>query len=196
MVPNALFVAFVALLAAPLGVHSLWPIPRTLSSGSEGLKLAHGFAIQFQGSLSHHAPADLKAAVSRTLYQLKHDGLERLVIGRAGADTEKIAKARQLNVLKVELVASASNNIPGITQNANLPIGMRDEAYTLHVPADGSPSVLTANSTLGLFRGLTTFSQLWYTSGSTIYTVEAPITIWDKPAYVRVNILGSSLDAC
>ena len=191
MVSNTLFVAFVAFSATPLGVHSLWPIPRSLSSGSTGLKLSNGFSIQLQGNLSQSAPTDLKDAIQRTLYQLKHDRLERLIVGGASADATNIAKAKQLRVLHVNL-ASVSKHSLSISQNANLPIGMRDESYTLHVPADGSPSVLSANTTLGLFRGLTTFSQLWYTSGKTIYTVEAPITIWDAPAYVRTSVLGPS----
>jgi len=188
MISNTLFVAFLALVATP--VHSLWPIPRTLDSGSKGLKLANGFAIQLQGQLVHSAPADLKDAVTRTVFQLKNDKLERLVVGGASVDATKIASAKQLSLLIVTLASNPKKAL-SITDNANLPLGMRDESYTLHVPADGTPSVLTADTTLGLFRGLTTFSQLWYTSGKTIYTVEAPFTIRDKPAYVR-SLLGPS----
>lgn len=36
----------------------------------------------------------------------------------------------------------------------------------LSVPDDGSDASLTANTGLGLLRGLTTFEQLWYTSPS------------------------------
>ena len=44
--------------------------------------------------------------------------------------------------------------------------------------------MLSANTTLGLFRGLTTFGQLWYDWDGTTYTLEAPINIVDSPAYV------------
>ncbi|EJU02943.1 N-acetylhexosaminidase [Dacryopinax primogenitus] len=58
--------------------------------------------------------------------------------------------------------------------------------------------MLQANTTLGLFRGLTTFTQLWYSTGgvastypyasffpgaSMVYTVQAPVMITDSPAY-------------
>jgi hypothetical protein len=57
----------------------------------------------------------------------------------------------------------------------------------LHVPSDGSPATLSANSTLGLLRGLTTFEQLWYDlDGAATYTLEAPITISDAPAFVCI----------
>lgn len=67
-------------------------------------------------------------------------------------------------------------------------ITSRSEGYTLSIPADGSSAVLTANSTLGLFRGLTTFEQLWYYYSGTIYTLEAPIQITDEPAFVSVLV--------
>ena len=61
----------------------------------------------------------------------------------------------------------------------------RSETYKLSVPADGSSATLIANSTLGLFRGLTTFSQLWYYYNNEVYTLEAPVQITDWPAFVR-----------
>ncbi|KAF5343340.1 hypothetical protein D9758_014183 [Tetrapyrgos nigripes] len=57
------------------------------------------------------------------------------------------------------------------------------EGFSLTVPPDGSQAELKANPTLGLFKGLTTFSQLWYDLDGIAYTVEAPIAIMDEPAY-------------
>ncbi|KAG8961610.1 N-acetyl-glucosamine-6-phosphate deacetylase [Tulasnella sp. 419] len=42
---------------------------------------------------------------------------------------------------------------------------------------------------LGLFRGLTTFSQLFYTAGPTVYTYNAPIAIKDKAAFPHRGLL-------
>jgi hypothetical protein len=75
----------------------------------------------------------------------------------------------------------------------------------LNVPADGTGAVLSAASTLGLFRGLNTFAQLWYTydygkealdqdgknrDGNgvvpVVYTLSAPVAIQDSPAYVSL----------
>jgi hexosaminidase len=67
------------------------------------------------------------------------------------------------------------------------PLAARSEGYSLHVPIDGSSAVLTANSTLGLFRGLTTFEQLWYDLEGVAYSYQAPVVIVDDyPAYVSL----------
>jgi hypothetical protein len=79
-----------------------------------------------------------------------------------------------------------------------VPLAQRDEAYNLSVPADGSGAVLSARTTLGLFRGLNTFTQLWYyyagdgddagaCAGAVVYTLSAPVAIQDSPAYVRLQ---------
>ncbi|KAF8551870.1 hypothetical protein OG21DRAFT_1486637 [Imleria badia] len=43
--------------------------------------------------------------------------------------------------------------------------GKHSAEYVSTIPADRGAAVLTANSTLGLYRGLTTFGQLWYYYG-------------------------------
>ncbi|KAH8992270.1 hypothetical protein EDB86DRAFT_2830509 [Lactarius hatsudake] len=63
-----------------------------------------------------------------------------------------------------------------------LPLGTRDEAYSLAVPADSSAAVTGADSTLGLLCGLT-LSQLWYTASGTVNTSGAPVAISYSPAY-------------
>jgi hexosaminidase len=73
--------------------------------------------------------------------------------------------------------------VRSISDEATDVLESRDEAYTLTVPSDGSVATLEANSTLGLFRGLTTFGQLWYEYDGVTYTLEAPIQIHDAPAY-------------
>ena len=84
--------------------------------------------------------------------------------------------------MKLSLVHDAI--VQSITEESQKEITSRSESYELSVPVDGSPAILTANSTLGLFRGLTTFAQLWYYFGGDIYTLEAPVKIIDAPAYV------------
>jgi len=70
-----------------------------------------------------------------------------------------------------------------IANEIRAPLESRDEAYYLHIPSDGSDATLSANSTLGLFRGLTTFAQLWYTYQDTTYALGVPISVRDSPAY-------------
>lgn len=145
--------------------------------------LSFDFDIEVDGPY----PSDLQCAVARTLSYIQNDKHERLVVGRGSVDVATIESAKQLHSLIV-----FSKNSTTIASEAIAPLGTRDEAYILDIPSDGSPATLSANSTLGLFRGLTTFSQVWYTYKSNIYTVEAPISIADSPAFVRYSLIPSS----
>lgn len=62
-------------------------------------------------------------------------------------------------------------------------IGEVDEAYSLIVTNDGEVNV-SAASAIGLARGLTTFSQLFYQhTGGGVYTNLAPVEIQDSPKF-------------
>jgi hexosaminidase len=159
---------------------ALWPLPTTLQTGSTALRLSADFDIKVS---VHPAPADLQAAVTRTKGYLKTDKLERLVVGRGANDSTAIRQGKELSSLTVSLT-STSGTVRSISEEAMDALEDRDDAYSLTVPGDGSAATLKANSTLGLFRGLTTFGQLWYEFDGTTYTLEAPIQIDDAPAYV------------
>jgi hexosaminidase len=144
------------------------------------------------------APEDLIAAAQCTHAQLFGDDLGRLVLGRGIDDLEAISDGtptlRRL-VLRLDdyhTHTTTNTNTGGATLGstvddgddvvvvqpieveAKMSIGMRDEGYSLVVPGDGSHAVLKANWTLGLFRGLNTFSQLWFTVPGTVYMIGAP----------------------
>lgn len=104
------------------------------------------------------------------------------MVGRGSADNASIQGAKTLSSLQISLVQGAVVN--SISSESVKEITNRSETYKLSVPADGSSATLIANSTLGLFRGLTTFSQLWYYYNNEIYTLEAPVQITDWPAFV------------
>ena len=89
-----------------------------------------------------------------------------------------------------------------IALEASTDILDRQEGYWLNVPEDGTEAVISAASTLGLFRGLNTFAQLWYTvtvvddqkiqnagknNPAVVYTLSAPVAIQDSPAYVSLQ---------
>jgi len=61
----------------------------------------------------------------------------------------------------------------------------------LTIPDDGSGALIVANSSLGLFRGLTTFDQMWYHSTAGKYILDAPVDIFDNAAF---PYRGFSLD--
>lgn len=201
---NTLLLCAVALL--PEAVYALWPQPRNLHTGSGSVRLDTSFAIRVAVP---NAPQDLLDAAERTRALLFSDQLRRLVVGRGEDDLQSVRPANVLPNLSLSLLVGTSAVPQSIATEATLPLGSRDEAYSLVVPADGSGAVLSANSTLGLFRGLTTFGQLWYMAGGTVYTLSAPVVIHDSPAYpyrgfmldtarnyFPVSDIKRTLDAC
>jgi hexosaminidase len=160
---------------------ALWPMPTNIQTGNSTLLLDRGFQIQFSGG---RAPSDLQDAISRTNGFLKNDKLGRLVVGRGSSDAAFFKSAKSLRNLVLSL---SSKTINSISTEATKELTTRDESYELIIPGDGSDATLKANTTLGLFRGLTSFSQLWYTYQNTIYTINVPMDIKDSPAYVSIN---------
>ncbi|OJA15838.1 hypothetical protein AZE42_12470, partial [Rhizopogon vesiculosus] len=157
------YVGYLTLFAGcllPPGALALWPIPTTLETGITTLKVSPSFYfdVQVQG-----APADLCRAVAQAQYYLENDKLGYLVVGRGVNDTTSLASAKTLSSLTLSLTSGA--NAEPIASEAVKPLGTRREEYALVIPANGSTATLTANSTLGLYRGLTTFNQLFYYYG-------------------------------
>lgn len=185
MLHKAVVVA-VSLLAAIARVDALWPLPRSLEEGTSALRLAYGFHITLSPDIIN-PPLDLLEAVTRTQTYLFTDNLGRLVVGRGASDVSAFETAAYLSELTLSL-EHGSTVLP-ITTEAQKALGDRDEAYTLTVPSNGSKATITASSTLGLLRGLTTFGQLWYEYDGTIYAVNTPVAIEDSPAYPYRGLL-------
>ena len=163
---------------------ALWPIPRSFNTGTSFVKLDPSFDIKLHGV--HRAPNDLLDAIYLTENHLLNDKHERLVVGRGAVDRNSLPDAPSLLTLELCLDDdSGSSDIKSIMEEATKPIGTRIEAYTLTIPSTGGTARITAKSTLALFRGLTTFEQLFYFDGHrTVYTYQAPIQITDSPTYV------------
>ncbi|RDX48884.1 N-acetylhexosaminidase [Lentinus brumalis] len=173
------FLALAALVAvACQPAHALWPQPTSVETGSTTLKLSPVFTIAVSGL---GVPNDVWDAVFRTEAALNKDKLGRLVVGRGASDASSFSKAKTLSKLTLSLEKGAKWT--SITSEAQKAPEDRDEAYHLTIPSDGAAATLTANSTLGLYRGLTTFGQFWYEHSGTTYTVDAPVKIQDAPAY-------------
>ncbi|KAF8843280.1 N-acetylhexosaminidase [Paxillus ammoniavirescens] len=170
---------FAALLVVCTPAAALWPLPQSLTTGSDLVVLSKNFNIKLS---MNNPPKDLQDAVSRTEHYLSHDNLGRLLIGRGSSDATAIETAKQLSVLTISLSCGV-DTARSLSDEAMDDVESRDEKYILSVPSDGTPAMLHANSTLGLFRGLTTFSQLFYEYDGVIYAPETPIEIEDWPAY-------------
>lgn len=174
-----LFAAVVALaLVFPSNVAGLWPNPRELHEGKSALKLSTNFKINVKVP---NAPGDLHDAAGRAAYWIRHEKLERLVVGRGDADAKAVKKGKWLSGLN--LVLNGRGKAQPIAKEAVKPIGERDESYTLVIPDTGAPGTLAANTTLGLLRGLSTFQQLWFAHGKDTYMVNAPLRVSDYPAF-------------
>ena len=67
--------------------------------------------------------------------------------------------------------------------------GEVDESYTLTLSTEGRATV-AANSSVGIARGLTSFTQLFYkhSDGEHVYTPLAPIKIYDAPKFEHRGI--------
>lgn len=177
----ARFSAILATLScATQAVIGMWPMPHTLTDGTSSLKLARKFSIELALS---DVPQDLLAAVADVKSHLKTDAFERLVVGRGTTDAIPVSQAAELPSLRLSLAPQAQQ-VRSIATEATVPLDERSEAYELIIPHDGSQATLAANSSLGLFRGLTTFEQLWYNYKSEKYILNAPLKIIDGPAFV------------
>ncbi|KAJ3801949.1 N-acetylhexosaminidase [Lentinula aff. detonsa] len=162
-------------------VSALWPLPTQLSTGTTALILASDFDIDI--STITNPPEDLLDAISRTKEYIQTDQLEALVVDRGASYAQSLQNASSLSSLVLSFDSGFNGEPISISEEAADDIENRVEGYSLTVPEDGSAATIKANSTLGLFRGLTTFGQLWYDLSNTTYTVEAPITITDSPVY-------------
>lgn len=191
------FVTTIALYfyAQALLVSGLWPIPRNLEAGNQLLKLSPGFSIQLHIPSAIEQPQDLLDAISRTRTRLQNDKLGRLMPGRGEEDREALAAAPSL--VRLTLSIEGDGPLSSIASESVKDIANRDEKYSLVVPTDGASATITASSSLGLLRGLTTFEQLWYwvpsspshgsdlEQGGIVYAYQAPVAVKnDAPAFV------------
>jgi hexosaminidase len=173
---------FLIVAALVSRTYALWPLPTSLSTGTTALTLASNFDISTSSICD--PPQDLLDAISRTKAYLRTDQLEALVVGRGASYVSSLQAARSLSSLVLSYdIGWHTGNVTSISQEAMDVIENRVEGYVLDVPEDGSAATIKANSTLGLFRGLTTFGQLWYYFNNITYTVEAPVSIADSPVY-------------
>ena len=199
------------LLLSLQGTHALWPQPSKLQTGTSALRLAPNTTFKITTDVPN-PPADLLAAVQRTHVYLFTDNTARLVPSHGAEDLPTLSHAKVVPGLTLRLEARGEGEGTAIVSReialeARTYILDRQEEYTLNVPVDGTEAVLSATSTLGLFRGLNTFAQLWYTydygkevvdrdgdgknhERMVVYTLSAPVAIQDSPAYVSLSVLS------
>jgi len=104
-------------------------------------------------------------------------------VDRGASNASAVKAAPEISCLKLSFDTGHSGTVTSISDEAIDDLESRVEGYSLTLPADGSAATIQANSTLGLFRGLTTFGQLWYYVDNITYAVDAPMEITDSPVY-------------
>lgn len=91
--------------------------------------------------------------------------------------------ATQMSEINIKLLTQDPSNV------AKSLAGEVDESYTLDLSGEGKVTI-AANSSIGIARGLTSFTQLFYahSDGKHVYTPLAPVKIYDAPKFQHRGI--------
>ncbi|XP_043718638.1 beta-hexosaminidase 3-like isoform X2 [Telopea speciosissima] len=169
--------SFVCLAVACAGIEdlNLWPVPKSVSHGSQILYMNNDFGLRFEGSNYTDASGILKDGFSRFL-----DVVEAAhVIDNNSSHLDPSALLQGLNA-----VISSSDD--------ELQFGV-DESYKLSIAATGSPRyvLLEAQTVYGALHGLQTLSQLCHFNFITrmIEVHHVPCTIIDEPRFFYRGLL-------
>ena len=147
--------------AEPRGHLGLIPLPAECTTGHTPICLSPDFSVSFH--LGTHAPSqdlvDAATRIERSVKEIRHEYLSTT----RGREFFLGACEVMLESLILRTGDTTYKPIASIMDDAIRPVEDRLEleAYTLDVPL-GSQATLTSDSALGLFRGLTTFRQLFY----------------------------------
>ncbi|SCZ90115.1 BZ3500_MvSof-1268-A1-R1_Chr1-3g01786 [Microbotryum saponariae] len=172
---------------------AVWPQPRAISRGTGTVRLSKRFCIVIDKEderLFKAKISDLAQAIKRSQSRVQHDTHALLKLDRGASYLQSVREAAVLTTLSLSIKPEGRRR--PITYETNLPYEKQDESYTLTVPARCSKGLctgtLTAETTLGLLRGLTTFEQLVYSFPSNVkskskFIIDMPIKIEDKPAF-------------
>ncbi|RXK39028.1 hypothetical protein M231_03758 [Tremella mesenterica] len=151
------------------GKLNVWPLPTSFTTGTSILCLSNNFNI----SIPHDTPEDLTRAVERTRKRL-HENTHRYLSVQRGEEFFRFKGCDSyldtLQLLFTGQDGEKRNDMEtrkrkrkSIMDQVNYPLEDRSEleGYNLTVSMDGKAK-LVALGALGLFRGLSTFEQLFY----------------------------------
>jgi hexosaminidase len=128
----------------------------------------------------------VKAGVSRTLAGIFDTKFVPWKLHKPGSDFEPDLSQGQTWIKKLEIVQTGKDEPSAFKPLA----GEVDESYNLTVSTEGDVK-LTAVSSIGVLRGLETFSQLFYhhSSGKAWYTPFAPVSVQDAPKFPHRGVM-------
>lgn len=195
-------VAILASLLTPT-VLALWPIPSQYTSGDSVLWIDSNVKVEYNcnakvGSkrlrtqkiladtclkkgdnpFAYNDDQDIvNLAVQRTLTTIFQQNFVPWKFNPRNSDFEPALENQQY----INTITLQQNNHSA--QGANQWASAVDESYAISVPLSGEVTI-TANSSIGLSYGLTTFSQLFFQhSKSGVYTKLAPVDVYDAPKF-------------
>jgi hexosaminidase len=183
-------------LVALQPVTAIWPAPLSLTQGTSVLYLHQNIKVTYNGAfipytygyVAHKLTSKdvVKAGVSRTLAGIFDSKFVPWKLHKPGSDFEPDLSKGQTWLKKLEIVQTAEDDPSAFKPLA----GEVDESYNLTMSAEGDVK-LTAVSSIGVLRGLETFSQLFYhhSSGTSWYTPFAPLSVQDAPKFQHRGVM-------
>lgn len=173
-------------------VFALWPIPVQYSSSDSVLWIDGNVEVKYDCEVclvkrqqqrldtdicfKEVANAVINTAIQRTFSTLFQSNFVPWKFHPRNTDWEPQPGGQSIN--SITLTQNAAD--PSDITKPTTPI---DESYTVSVPISGDV-VITANTSIGLSYGLTTFSQLFFQhSQGGVYTTLAPVEIFDTPMF-------------
>ncbi|KAK4991853.1 Glucosamine-6-phosphate isomerase (Glucosamine-6-phosphate deaminase) (GNPDA) (GlcN6P deaminase) [Elasticomyces elasticus] len=180
---------FLALYA--YGVAAIWPIPSSYSSGDAVLWIDAGVRITYNGANNYSGNGVPYADNTTTSHRIVTAAIERTYdtifsknfipwkFHPRNSDFEPHAGSSKTCISSVVLQQNAADPSDVLKPAA----GTVDESYTLTVSVSGEV-MISAVTSIGLVRGLTTFTQLFFKhSDGSVYTTLAPVAIQDAPKF-------------
>ncbi|KAK3300299.1 glycoside hydrolase superfamily [Chaetomium fimeti] len=202
-------------------VAAIWPAPQSLTKGSSVLYLHQNIKVTYNGesvcwsSSPHHVCLDDGVDTKQFLYQqlpytygyvpskvtskeVVQAGLSRTLAGifdskfvpwrlhKPGSEWEPDLSQGQNWLETLEIVQTSEDEPSAFKPLA----GEVDESYNLTVSAEGAVKLTTVSS-IGVLRGLETFSQLFYqhSTGTSWYTPYAPVSVQDAPKFRHRGVM-------
>eukprot|EP00935_MAST-01C_sp_MAST-1C-sp1_P000196 g196.t1 len=157
-------------------IPTLWPIPSVSLSNSG----SRGTSVQL---LPSKFKFELMNNGSSSIIQAAFERYINWTFAGANPQSSMQLCATFLPGLQVS-VRDINDALPSLSTN---------ESYELHIPADGNPATLNAESVYGALRGLETFSQLVQIAGgdspSIFGIAECPRVVRDRPRFVHRGLM-------
>lgn len=189
-------------------VHSIWPVPQQISTGSDVLFIEKSLKVTYNGNelpwtsgkckdksvgkqfllqrrdVNNSAPSIdseeiVRRAIRRTYDAIFSHGLEPWML------KEPEAPGRDGK----RIVSSLTITQSGKDQAASK-VGAVNETYSLHLTSSGEATI-EAESSAGILHALETFTQLFFKDEAqrTFYTTKAPVSIYDYPKFAHRGML-------